>query len=139
MRFLRWNSATILATALVSAMAIVSTRPAIAGPGSYDPKAKAFNLTYTYARLPRVGEVGEPVPLDPARDKVVNSFVAQVSQYIQAATDGRGKIGSFQPVDSAERADVIISPDNDSDRAAWATMGGLGKEGHVFIYYKYLA
>lgn len=135
-RYVSWSR---LAVVFSAAWLISSAADAVAGPGTYDAGKREFNLTYTYARLPGVGQVGEPLPLDPERDKIVMSFVDEVSQIFQVVTEGRGKIGSFKPVDSAARADFVISPDNDSDRAAWATMSGLGKEGHVFLYYKYLA
>src|SRR4051812_20529108 len=109
------------AAAVLMTCAIAGCRSAEAGPGSYDPKTREFTLSYTYARLPGVGVVGESVKPSDAMDQNVRSFIAEVSEIFLVVTEGRGKIGTPQLVDSVARADLVISPDNDSDRAAWAT------------------
>src|SRR5262249_11931417 len=138
MRHARFGHWGVLAAAFLAAT-VATGGPALAGPGTYDPKTRDFTLTYTYARLPGVGIVGEPVRPTDQMDANVRSFIAQVGEYLKVVTDGRGKLATPQLVDSVARADVVISPDNPSDRAAWATTGGFGKQGNVYIYYRYLA
>jgi hypothetical protein len=81
---------------------------------------------------------GTPYAVDPEWDRVVRSFIADVSMILEVATEGRGRIGSFLPVSSVRQADVVISPHGRSERAAWADLGALGKTGHIGIYYQWL-
>jgi hypothetical protein len=122
---------------LCATTAIPST--AIAGPGQFDPQRGEFKLTYTYADLPNLySAAGTPRPLDPVADQKIRAFIQEVSRLIFVVTDGRAKIGSFEPVESVARADVIISLVGDPGRAAWANLGALGKQGNVAFYYQYL-
>ena len=140
MRDRRLPSLGVVALACVASCLCLFPRTVQAGPGKYDPKTKQFNLFYTFARLPGLGQAGEPVTPDPAKNQQVLSFLEEVSQKIQTITDGRGKLGPPQLVDSVARADIVVDVAFTSERAAFANLGCLDNaQGQVLFYYNYLS
>ena len=117
---------------------------AAAGPGTYDPATRTFNLTYTYAVVPeprddrrsaRAARPGEPAT--PDQDAKIRAYFAAVSDKLWQATGQRGKIGTFNCVDNVKQADVIVSPTGKIGRGGYATPGGFeDRQGHLVISYE---
>jgi hypothetical protein len=117
---------------------------ALAGPGTYDPATRTFNLTYTYAIVPSAGMMGDQLeqlglvkPATPDQDAKVRAYFAAVSDKLWQATNQRGKIGTFNCVDNLKQADVIVSPTGKIGRGGYATPGGFeDRQGHLVISYE---
>ena len=118
----------------------------LAGPARYDPKARTFSITYTYAALPSFGmptdqieSLGQLQSASQAQDAKIRAYHKAVSDIIEDVTGGRAKIGTFDYVESIKKADIIISLTGNFQRAGWAVQGAIeGRPGQVGLYYQYL-
>jgi hypothetical protein len=129
---------------LVALAALAGGHRAVAGPGSYDPATRSFNLTYTYAVVPSAGmmpdqldQLGQVRPVSQDQDAKVRGYFAAVSDKLWQATNQRGKIGRFTCVDNVKQADVIVSPTGRIGRGGFATPGGFeDRQGHLVVSYE---
>ena len=118
-------------------------RAAHAGPATYDKQTKSFRLTYTFANLAGAGigdqVVGAAYKPTAEEEQLVNALVAQVSDVIFKATEGRGKIGRFDFVDDIKNADLVVSKTGKPASSGWATRGAIDNQpGYIVLYYQTL-
>ncbi len=117
---------------------------AAAGPGTYDPATRTFNLTYTYAVVPSAGmmgsqleQLGQVQPATQDQDAKIRAYFAAVSDKLWQASGQRGKIGALNCVNNVKQADIIISPTGKIGRGGYATPGGFeDRQGHLVISYE---
>ena len=117
--------------------------PAQAGPATYDKETKSFRLTYTFANLAGAGigdqVVGAAYKPTAEEEQLVNALVAQVSDVIFKATEGRGKIGRFDFVDDIKNADLVVSKTGKPASSGWATRSAIDNQpGYIVLYYQTL-
>jgi hypothetical protein len=132
--------------AALAPLLLIAARPAAAGPTQYDPKARVFDIKYTYAALPSSGmsppeieQLGSPQKATVEQDANIRSIIHAAGKILEEVTGKRARIGSLGYVNSVRRADLIVSMTGAFDRAAWATAGQIeGRPGQIGVYYRYL-
>jgi hypothetical protein len=131
----------IVLTAL-AALGLAGTGPAQAGPGTYDPQQRSFQLTYTFADLPgQFGTLDDAKPMEstPEQNAVMRGLIAEAGHLLFSITDQRAKFGRLDLVDAIEEADIVISLTGRPVAAAWATTRkSLSERGFLVVYYNFL-
>ncbi|WP_165221449.1 hypothetical protein [Aquisphaera insulae] len=116
-------------------------------PGGGEPLAQA--LTYTYAYLPhdqmtasdrgKLGASIKPWRLEHAgKDERLRELVAGAGAVLTSATRGKVKIGSLTYVPDILNANLIVALEGGGPDSGWATPAGVGRPGHVGLYYESL-
>jgi hypothetical protein len=132
----------------VLTVASAAAAPALAGPARYDKETRSFRFTYTFVDLPSSGARGftaEGTALGatvrkpaPEEENQVRLLIGAVSEVMEQATEGRGKISSLDFVDTIKDADVVISMTGQPDSPGYAARPGFGRPGQIALYYQSL-
>jgi hypothetical protein len=131
--------------ALLGLAAAGVASPALAGPASYDPKTRSFTFSYTFASLSTTGptlnlaQAGQVQTPTKEQDDTVRALVKLVSDVMEQATQGRGKIGTCKFVDTIKDADLVISLTGQPGSPGWAMLRSIdGNPGQMALYYESL-
>jgi hypothetical protein len=118
---------------------------ALAGPATYDRESRSFSFSYTFANLSTAGptlnlaQVGQVQKPTAEQEQKVRALVKLVSDVMEQATQGRGKIGTLKYVDTIKDADLVISLTGQPASPGWAMLRATdGNPGQMALYYQSL-